>query len=549
MPDKLVDTLKVTRSDQALRLRWVDIKPQDLELIREAAPLVRSKSAEIVKAFYDHSEAFPEFNDRVRRAGSQRSRLESAQTEYLLKICDATFDEEYFEHRLRVGLAHAKLNIEPRWNVGNYAIYGSLLFLVLADKFKGKKLAEMIAAFNKAFMLDASLAVETYISEGVLEKLVDIHDTLGGPLRNLGLSVGQVDLATREIANASQEVARGASSQTATMSEFNAEMDRLGESSATVAQAASLQLESIGAASAAMAELGTALGRAQEAARAATARANESLGHASEGTSAVRQTMEGMEAIRATVLESAGEIEELGKHGSQIGAIVQVIDDIAAQTNLLALNAAIEAARAGEQGRGFAVVAENVRSLAERTAVATKEIAALISGVQRGTERAVRAMEASIADVERGAARARAAGGALEQIVDSARLVGAEVAVISTAMESVAASTSSLSGQIEGVSSLAADSARLAREMNASSERVRASVGDATAIAEQSAAASQQVSASVEEVSAQMSEVARDAKVLSDSTTELGGFIARFGSLAHNSRGESFVDEARACVA
>ncbi|WBL36588.1 globin-coupled sensor protein [Tepidiforma flava] len=549
MSDRLTQRLHIDRADQALRLRWIGITDREAAAIRRAADLIRPHAQDVVRRFYDHSSAFPEWQRKVREAGSDRSRLEAAQLDYLLRLLDARFDEDYFEHRLRVGAAHARLQIEPRWNVGNYGLYGDLLFPLLAAKLKGRELAETIAALVKAFVLDASLAVETFISEGVLEKLVDIHDTLGQPLQNLGSNIAQVDQATREIASAVSDVARGAASQTATMSALNSEIDALGRASGDVARAAAEQSSALDDAVRATDAVRAALERARDAAAAARERGDASLAEAREGTAAVQQTIEAMGAIRDTVRQTAGEIEDLGRQGSQIGAIVQVIDDIAAQTNLLALNAAIEAARAGEQGRGFAVVAENVRSLAERTAVATKEIAALIAGVQGGTQRAVRAMEASIANVEEGAARAERAGAALGRIVQGASAVRDEIERISEAAASVDQSVGTLVGVLERVAGLARESAARAAEMTAAADRVRNAVTDASATAEQSAAASQQVSASVEEIAAQVSEIARETQSLAGTTAELAAFIARFGALAHNSRGETFAFRQAAAAA
>ncbi len=100
-----------------------------------------------------------------------------------------------------------------------------------------------------------------------------------------------------------------------------------------------------------------------------------------------------MQGVQRAVEHSADVVNQLGERSSQVGSIVNTIDDIASQTNLLALNAAIEAARAGEHGKGFAVVAEEVRKLAEQSAAATKEIGTLLDQVRAGIEQAVQTMD------------------------------------------------------------------------------------------------------------------------------------------------------------
>ena len=137
---------------------------------------------------------------------------------------------------------------------------------------------------------------------------------------------------------------------------------------------------------------------------------------ANEGSDVVNDAIVGMDKISSVVAEAAETVRELGNNSEKIGNIVEVINDIADQTNLLALNAAIEAARAGESGRGFAVVADEVRKLAERTTMATKEIASMIKEIQDKTQLAVNSIITGTVEIENGKKFTEKAGSSLMQI-------------------------------------------------------------------------------------------------------------------------------------
>jgi twitching motility protein PilJ len=152
--------------------------------------------------------------------------------------------------------------------------------------------------------------------------------------------------------------------------------------------------------------------QAQETAQVA----RQSLQAAESGLKAVQNTIGGMNSIRDQIQETSKRIKRLGESSQEIGEITELISDITEQTNVLALNAAIQAASAGDAGRGFSVVAEEVQRLAERSADATRQIAALVKTIQTDTQDAVGAMERSTQGVVEGTRLSDAAGTALGEI-------------------------------------------------------------------------------------------------------------------------------------
>ncbi|WP_310383917.1 methyl-accepting chemotaxis protein, partial [Roseateles sp.] len=166
---------------------------------------------------------------------------------------------------------------------------------------------------------------------------------------------------------------------------------------------------------------------------------------ASQGGAVVGEVVETMKGINAS--------------SKKISDIISVIDGIAFQTNILALNAAVEAARAGEQGRGFAVVASEVRSLAQRSAEAAKEIKTLIN--------------ASVERVELGTVLVDKAGVTMSEIVDSIRRVAAIVGEISSASAEQSSGIAQVGEAITQMDKVTQQNAALVEESAAAAESLR----------------------------------------------------------------------------
>ncbi|MFD1176979.1 methyl-accepting chemotaxis protein [Paenibacillus puldeungensis] len=210
-------------------------------------------------------------------------------------------------------------------------------------------------------------------------------------------------------------------------------------------------------------ELSLAIESVAEDAEEASELSNRTEQIAQDGGKVVSDSIEGMTTVN-------DQMAQLEMDSNQIGDIIEVIDDIAEQTNLLALNAAIEAARAGDQGRGFAVVADEVRKLAERSGEATKQITAIIKGMQNNTGLSVK----SVSEAVEKTSRIREA---FDNIVQMVNLSAQKVNEIAAASEEQSAQSKEVLLSIESISA-ASEEAAAASEQTASTTQSLAKIAE-----------------------------------------------------------------------
>lgn len=239
----------------------------------------------------------------------------------------------------------------------------------------------------------------------------------------------EVSLSATQLAHTSTRIAESSRQQSAAASSTSESVDEISDKIRLVARSAT--------------ETETIANTAQELSRA--------------GQKVAVDAAQELTKVSVAVSDSAKLVSSLEHRSAEIGKIVMVIKEIADQTNLLALNAAIEAARAGEQGRGFAVVADEVRKLAERTANATTDIAAMIEVFCREIEEAVAIMDHSSREVSAGVNLTNEAAQSLAKINEGAINTLDKIrSMVSTAQEQSAA-THEIAQSVERIAGYASE--------------------------------------------------------------------------------------------
>lgn len=329
-----------------------------------------------------------------------------------------------------------------------------------------------------------------YVSKDELGQLTTSFNTMTEQLHHVIIEMTDT---SKHVATASDELSTNAEATTKATEMVAVTMEE-------IASGAGQQLNQVSGASRTVQDLTSGVNQVAGNAQQMTDVTSDAMGKVMQGGQVVSQLGQQMERINTDFTELGQVIVGLGNRSQEIGQITDSITGIAAQTNLLALNAAIEAARAGEQGRGFAVVAAEVKTLAEQSALAAKQIESLIKVIQRETEQSVASMEKVTTEMTNGI-----------QVAGEA----------SASFQAIERSISEVTGQVEEVSGAV-------QEMAAGSEQISAIMREIQGVTESTAAGTENISASTEEQMASMQEISSASQSLATMAEDLKRLSSRF---------------------
>ncbi len=290
--------------------------------------------------------------------------------------------------------------------------------------------------------------------------------------RALNGSVEESSSSILELGASGKDLNDTAETLSSRVEEVSSSIEQMVRSVQQVSEITETLAEACDETSSSMEEMAGSL-RETDATAEETARlSREVVSSAENGQAKVRQTIEGMDAIRVATETAEQVIRNLGARTNEIGAIVDVIDDVADETNLLALNAAIIAAQAGEQGKAFSVVADEIKDLADRVFTSTKEIGSLIRAVQDEGDNAIGAIELGTRSVASGVDLSAEAGVSLEEITRASRESGSRIQEIVGAMRGQAAAASHVVELMQRVGSGVTQIRRAALDQDAGNQVV-----------------------------------------------------------------------------
>jgi methyl-accepting chemotaxis protein len=308
---------------------------------------------------------------------------------------------------------------------------------IAAEQISGNSAQMMKAAHRQASATEQTSATMLQMAASI-QTVAGNAESLAANSEEVSSSIQELGASSEEVARSAEVMASSVTETSATIEQMTVSIDRVArstedlassvsETSSTIEQmtvsieqvaGSSRELQQVVVESATIIEqMAASLTLVAKSVEDVDSVAKSAAKEGNAGLQAGQQAAAGMARVADVIDRTSASIVTLGKRSEEIGDIVGVITEIADQTNLLALNAAIEAARAGDAGRGFAVVAEEVRKLAERSLVATKEIAQVIRQVQIDTGESVKYGEIASREAKDSLELTAVAGNAIENIV------------------------------------------------------------------------------------------------------------------------------------
>lgn len=349
------------------------------------------------------------------------------------------------------------------------------------------------------------VTVSNDVAKGILTKKVGDQvtirtDELGRLGSSINIMISNFHTLIKEVASTIERVASSSKELSASSEQTTNATHQITTAIQDVASGSETQMQGALESSKAVEEMATDIQRISETIITVSSDSIKTEKEAEKGNQAILQAVQQMEEINNSFNISSATVNQLTERSKEIGQIASLITDIADQTNLLALNATIEAARAGEQGKGFAVVADEVKKLAEQTALSSKQVSDLIRLIQQDSNSSVQAMSTVSEDVHEGLKQIHEVGKAFERIL--------------LATQHVAQQTNEVS--------------IISKQMSQSTEKVNTSMEAMAIIAKQSAQSSQNIAASSEEQLASMEEITLSSESLTQMAQQLKELIATF---------------------
>lgn len=378
---------------------------QEFELLKERARALigTEQGARLLDAVERDALAFGQVGDEVVQAVAARAKIDQLARMFDDKMLPA-------RDRLKTSMA-ALISLEER----NLA--------------QARKEAEEVASGAVA-MVSLMAAITTLVAIALALLLTR---TLG---RQIGAAVGHVQSSSAELQAAASQQASGAKEQAGAMTEISTTISELVATSRQIAESA------------------------QRVAQIA----EQTAAAARSGDGTVDLGQESIAGIRRQIDLVVSHMLDLGRKSQEIGAVLDIVSELAEQTNILAINATIEASGAGEAGKRFAVVAEEIRKLADRVAASTKGIRTQIDDVRGAVNTTVMATESGAKAVDAGARQ-------FTDVAQAFRQIAALVATTTEAAREIELSTKQQASAAEQVRIAVTDVAQATQETEASSSQ------------------------------------------------------------------------------